>query len=205
MKLYDGMGPNPRLVRMFIAEKGIDVPIEKVDLVAGENRRAPYTEGNPYGQLPALELDDGSMISETVVICEYLDELYPDPPLIGRTPEERARTRMWRRRAELHGTDPMANGFRYAEGLPLFQDRIRTIPHAAEDLKTLAREGLARLDELIAGQDFIAGDSISLADIYLFCFLDFGASVGQPVDESNENILAWMERMRSRPSAAATA
>jgi glutathione S-transferase len=190
MKLYDGMGPNPRLVRMFIAEKGIDVPIEKVDLVAGENRRAPYTEGNPYGQLPALELDDGSMISETVVICEYLDELYPDPPLIGRTPEERARTRMWRRRAELHVTDPMANGFRYA---------------AAEDLKTLAREGLARLDELIAGQDFIAGDSISLADIYLFCFLDFGASVGQPVDESNENILAWMERMRSRPSAAATA
>ena len=205
MKLYDGMGPNPRLVRMFIAEKGIEIPIVKVDLVTGENRRAPYTEGNTYGQLPALELDDGTVISETVVICEYLEELYPDPPLIGRTPEQRAQTRMWRRRAELHVTDPMANGFRYAEGLSLFTDRIRTIPHAAEDLKTLAREGLVQLDQLIAGRDFIAGESITLADIYLFCFLDFGAAVGQPVDESNKNIIAWMERMRARPSVAATA
>jgi glutathione S-transferase len=173
--------------------------------MGGANRREPYTSRNPFGQLPSLELDDGRVIAETDVICEYLEELHPEPALIGRTPLERAEERMWRRRVELHVTEPLANGFRYAEGRKLFEGRIRLIPQAADDLKTLAREGLARLDGLIAGRPFIAGDRLTLADIVLFAFLDFGASVGQKLDPANRNLAAWFERVAGRPSAAASA
>src|SRR6185436_19317714 len=103
------------------------------------------TDKNPAGQLPCLELDDGSYLSEITAICEYLDEKRPQPPLIGTTPEERAATRMWTRRIDLNIVEPMANGFRFAEGLPLFKDRIRCIPQAADDLKAIAREKLAWL------------------------------------------------------------
>jgi glutathione S-transferase len=205
MKLYDGLGPNPRLVRMFIAEKKLEIESQPVDLLGGANRREPYTSKNPFGQLPSLELDDGRVIAETDVICEYLEELHPEPALIGRTPPERAEERMWRRRVELHVTEPLANGFRYAEGLKLFENRIRVIPQAADDLKALAREGLARLDGLIAGREYLAGDRLTLADIVLFAFLDFGAGVGQKPDPANRNIAAWFARVAARPSAAASA
>ena len=205
MKLYDGLGPNPRLVRMFIAEKKLDVESQVVDLMGGANRREPYTGKNPFGQLPSLELDDGRVIAETDVICEYLEELHPEPSLIGRTPLERAEERMWRRRVELHVTEPLANGFRYGEGRKLFENRIRVIPQAADDLKALAREGLTRLDGLIAGREYLAGDRLTLADIVLFAFLDFGAGVGQKPDPANRNIAAWFARVAARPSAAASA
>jgi len=138
MKLYTSMGPNPAVVTMFLAEKGAEIPSETVDLMGGENRQAPYVAKNPSGQLPCLELDDGSHLAEITAICEYLDEKLPGDTLIGSTPEERAATRMWVRRIDLNVCEPLANGFRYAEGLPLFQSRMRTIPHAAGDLKTLA-------------------------------------------------------------------
>src|SRR5262245_28995958 len=205
MKLYDGLGPNPRLVRMFLAEKKLDVPSEFVDLLAGANRREPYTQRNPFGQLPSLELDGGRVIAETAVICEYLEELHPEPPLLGRTPLERAEARMWLRRVELHVTAPLADGFRFAEGLKLFQGRIHVIPQAADDLKALAREGLAKLDGLIAGRAFIAGERLTLADLVLFAFLDFASGVGQKFDPSNRNVSGWFERMAARPSAAASA
>jgi glutathione S-transferase len=205
MKLYDGLGPNPRLVRMFIAEKKLDVETEFVDLLAGANRREPYTRANPFGQLPSLQLDDGRVIAETTVICEYLEERQPEPALIGRTAEERAEARMWLRRVELHVTEPLANGFRYGEGRKLFEGRIRLIPHASDDLKALAREGLAKLDALIAGRPFVAGERLTLGDLVLFSFLDFGASVGQKLDPANRNLAAWFERMAARPSAAASA
>lgn len=204
MKFYNSLGPNPRLVRMFAAEKGIELPeTVEVDLVGGENRRPPYTDRNPAGQVPCLELDDGSTLAETIAICEYLEELHPEKPLIGSTPEQRAMTRMWTRRVESKVTGPLADGFRFAEGLPLFKDRIRTIPEAAGGLKAVARDGLAWFDEQLASRDFIAGDRITLADIVLFAFLDFGAGVGQPLDPSLKNVGAWFERMRSRPSAEA--
>ena len=101
MKFYNSLGPNPRLVRMFMLEKGIEIPTEEIDIMAGENRKSPYLDKNPAGELPALELDDGRIISETIVICEYLEEENPEPPLIGATPAERAETRMWTRRIEL--------------------------------------------------------------------------------------------------------
>ena len=203
MKFYNSIGPNPRVVKMFMAEKGLDIPRVEVNLMAGENRQAPYTEKNPAGQLPALELDDGVVLSEILPICEYLDEIHPSPPLIGTNAEERALTRMWTRRVDLNICEPMANGFRFAEGLGLFKDRLHTIPQAADDLKTIAKAKLAWLDGLIAGRDWIVGDRFTLADILLFGFLEFGAQVGQPLDPANANLTAWQARVAARPSAAA--
>jgi glutathione S-transferase len=204
MKLYTGMGPNPRTVRIFMAEKGIEIPMEPVDLIGGENRQPPYVAKNPAGQLPCLELDDGSYLTEITAICEYLEERHPEPPLVGATPEERAKTRMWTRRIDLNILEPMANGFRYAEGLALFRDRIHVIPHAADDLKEIAREKLAWLDGLIEGREFIAGDRFSLADILLYAFLEFGATVGQSLDSKLQNLPGWYSRVAARPSIEAS-
>lgn len=205
MKFYTSVGPNPRVVKLFMAEKGIEIPEVTVDLRGGENRRAPYNvEVNPAGQTPALELDDGGFLCEVTAICEYLDERFPDRTLIGSTPEERANTRMWTRRIDLKISEPLTNGFRFAEGLPLFEQRLRCLPEAAEGLKATAQDGIKWLDPLIAGRGYVAGDTLSLADIMLFAFLDFGASVGQPIDPANTNILGWYERMKSRPSATAS-
>lgn len=204
MKLHNGIGPNPRVVRMFLAEKGVALPLATVDLLGGENRREPYLSKNPSGQLPCLELDDGSFLAEITAICEYIEEKHPKPALIGSTPEERAATRMWVRRVDLNIVEPMANGFRYAEGLALFKDRIRTIPQAADDLKAIAREKLAWLDAQIAGRDWIVANRFTLADVLLYAFVDFGATVGQPLDPAWKNLGAWRDRVAARPSAAAS-
>jgi glutathione S-transferase len=190
---------------MFLAEKGVTLPTEKVDLMGGENRQAPYLAKNPAGQLPCLELDDGSYLAEIIPICEYLDEKFPNPPLIGTTPEERANTRMWVRRIDLNVCEPMAAGFRYAEGLPLFQSRLHCIPQAADDLKAIAREKLSWIDGLVGGRAWIAGECFTLADVLLFCFLQFGAQVGQPLDPENKNLTAWMERVKARTAEKAPA
>ena len=204
MKLYNSIGPNPRMVRMFMAEKGFTVPKAEVDLLGGENRREPYLQANPSGQLPALELDDGTVLAEITAICEYVDEVKKDTPsLIGDTPEERAKTRMWTRRIDLNIVEPAINGFRYAEGFKLFQNRIRCIPQAADDLKAVARERLAWLDGLMGDKPFVGGAKLTMADIMLFAFLDFMKGVGQPIDPARKNLAAWFERMKARPSAAA--
>lgn len=205
MKLYNSIGPNPRVVRMFLAEKGVELPLVPVDLMAAENRREPYLSKNPAGQLPCLELDDGSFLAEITAICEYLEEKHPEPPLVGTTPEERARTRMWVRRLDLNIVEPMANAFRYGEGRPIFENRIRVIPQAADDLKALAREKLAWLDAQMGdGRTWIAGERFTLADILLFAFLEFGSSVGQRLDPKLERLGAWYARVAARPSAEAS-
>jgi glutathione S-transferase len=205
MKLYTSIGPNPRMVRMFIAEKGLDLPLTQVDIIAGENRREPFLSINPAGEIPVLELDDGTNLAETSAICEYLEERYPDPPLIGTTPEARAATRMWLRRVDLKVVQPMTAGFRGAEGLALFRDRVRCLPEAAEGLKASARDGLDWLEAHIGERPFIAGHALSIADILLFCFVEFGALVGQGLHPRHLRLAAWRERMTARPSAAATA
>ncbi|MEO8812260.1 MAG: glutathione S-transferase family protein [Caulobacteraceae bacterium] len=205
MKFYNSIGPNPRTVKMFMAEKGLEIPRVEVDLMTGENRKAAYKTTNPAGQTPALELDDGAVVTEITAICEYLDEIHPDPPLIGKTPGERAETRMWTRRIDLNIVEPLANGFRFSEGLAMFKDRLHCIPHAADDLKAIARENLTWLDGLVAGRTWIVGERFTLADILLFAFLDFGAQVGQPLDAGNKALAAWFERVKARPSAAASA
>lgn len=204
MQMFDSVGPNPRVVRMFAAERGVELQRTKVDLRGGENRQPAYMAKNPSGQLPALELDNGMVLAEITAICEYLDEIGPaGKTLIGSNPIERAETRMWVRRIDLNILEPLANGFRFAEGLKLFQSRIRCIPQAADDLKLLAREKIAWLDGLMAGKQYVCGDRLTLADILLFVFLDFAATVGQPLDPANKNIAAHYERMKARASAAA--
>ena len=204
MKLYNSIGPNPRVVRMFMAEKGIDLPKVEVDLRGGENRREPYLKVNPSGQCPALELDDGTILAEVTAICEYLDEVNKGTPsLIGDTPAARAATRMWTRRVDLNIVEPALNGFRFAEGLKMFQNRVHCIPAAADDLKATAREKLAWLEGQMAGKTYIAGSKVSLADIFLFPMLDFLKTVGQGIDPAHKNLTAWYERMKARPSAAA--
>jgi len=142
MKLYNSVGPNPQVVRMFIAEKGLDIPKQEVDLMGGENRRPPFNSTvNVAGQLPALGLDNGKTISEITAICEYLEEVGKGPALIGATPEERAETRMWVRRIDLNICEPMANGFRAAEGRAIFANRIKLVgADGAKELKEIARD-----------------------------------------------------------------
>ena len=203
MLLYDSIGPNPRVVRMFMAERNIELPKATIDLRGGENRQPAYLAKNPAGQMPCLELDDGSVLGEITAICEYLDEITPGESLIGATPQQRAETRMWTRRIDLNIIEPMTNGYRFSQGLKLFQNRIRCIPEAADGLKATARDKLAWLDGLMGSKPFVGGNKISLADILLFPFIDFMGNVKQPLDPANKNLAAWFERMKARPSAAA--
>ncbi len=203
MKLLDSIGPNPHMVRMFAAEVGVALERETVDIMAGENRQAAYVAKNPQGQLPCLVMENGEYLSEITAICEYLDEKASGSSLIGETPEQRAETRMWTRRVDLYVCEPLANGFRFSDGLPLFKDRMTTLPEAAEGLKALAREKMQWLDGLMAGKTFIAGERITLADVLLYCFLTFGKTVGQPYDENLANLHAWFQRMDGRDSAKA--
>jgi glutathione S-transferase len=204
MKLIDSFGPNPRVVRMFLAEKGITLPSEQVDLLGGENRQAGYLQRNPGGQLPALELANGKVVAETAVICEYIEEQHPTPVLVGSTAEERAEARMWQRRVELNITENMYNGFRFAEGYELFKNRVHCIPPAAADLKATAQEWLVKLDALIAGRDFICGNAPRFVDITLYCCMDFAKGVGQAINPELKNISAWFARMDKRPSATSS-
>lgn len=203
MKLINSVGPNPQVVRMFAAQRGIELVTEDIDLMKGDNRKGDYLKKNPSGQTPCLVLDDGSHLAEITAICEYLDEVNGGESLIGSTPEERAETRMWTRRVDLNICEPLANGFRFSEGLALFKDRIVTVPEAAEGLKRIAQDRLTWLDGQLAGKRYICGERLTLADILLYCFLAFGANVGQPLNPANTNVGAWFDRMAALPSATA--
>jgi glutathione S-transferase len=203
MKFYNSVGPNPRMVRMFMAEKGLSIPSEDVNLMAGENRQEAHLKRNPHGQMPCLELDNGQYLSEIVPICEYLEDKNPNPPLIGTTPEEKAEARMWTRRIDLNICEPMANGFRFSAGLPLFQSRIVTVPEAAEGLKKIAQDRLQWLDGQLAGKDYVCGKRFTIADILLYSFVEFGGQVGQPLNPEFKNLTAWFARVKERPSVKA--
>ena len=205
MKFYNSGGLNPRAVRMFMAEKEIEIPFQEVDIVAGENRQPAYLSINPGGQLPALEMEDGVTLSEVTSICEYLEEKFPEPNLVGRTAEERAITRMWIRRIDLRITTPLLIGIRSSGvALEFYRDRLRCIPEGAKGLLALANDNLAWLDRLMDRKDFICGDRFSLADIVLFSVLDFGHGTGSKIEPDNKNILRWYGLTQARPSAVAT-
>jgi glutathione S-transferase len=204
MKLYDSIGPNPRIVRIFMAEKGIEMPKQTVDLRGGENRQEAHLKRNPHGQMPALELDDGSYVSEITAICEYLEEKKPAPALIGSTPEERAECRMWTRRLDLNIAEPLANGYRFGEAVKFFEKRIPVAPEASPGLKKIAANRLQWLNGQMAdGREYICGNRFTLADILLYCWLDFAGQVGQPLDPANANIATWFARVAQRPGVKA--
>jgi glutathione S-transferase len=201
MKVLNSFGPNPRMLRMFILEKKISLDFIEHDLMGAENRKDAYLSKNPGGQLPALELDNGNVIAETVVICDYLEDLYPDPALLGSSAEERAEARMWNRRIEQKITENIYAGFRFAEGLQLFENRVRCLPEAADGLKAAGQDGLAWLDTQMEGKEFICGNRITISDLVLYCCTDFASGVGQAIDKKLENVTAWFSRIESRASA----
>lgn len=191
---------------MAVAEKGIDIDSCVIDIVKAENRQADFLALNPMGQTPALRLDDGTMLAESIAIVEYLDEAFPGPSLLGESAEQRARSRMWVRRVDLGVVQPMTSGFRASEGLSMFAHRLRCVPHAADDFKAIARDGLAWLERHFGPGPFIGGEQeVRLADLLLFSFIEFGARWRQPLDDGHRQLRAWHERMSERPSAALTA
>lgn len=204
MLLYDSIGPNPKVVRMAMAEKGMTIETVTIDLMGGENRRPPYATDVPTGGTPALQLDNGLMLAEITAIAEYLDEVQPEPPLLGRTAEERAEARMWTRRIDLYILEPMATGFRCTEGRQLFAPRMNLLSEGAgQELKARAREKVIWLDGLLKGRQWVCGDRYTLADIMLYAFMEFGATVGQPIPDEATWVKDWYARAGERPSAKA--
>jgi glutathione S-transferase len=204
MKLFDSVGPNPRVVRIAMAEQGVSPEVVTVDIIKGENRQPAYLALVPSGGTPALQLDDGTVLSEITAIVEYLDEQPGVTRMVGNTPEERAETRMWARRIDLYILEPMANAFRASEGRPMFASRMTLVsPEAAVELKAIAQEKLLWLDTQLQGRSFVCGDRYSMADILLLAFVEFGASVGQPMPAAATWLPEWHKRAAARPSAAA--
>ena len=200
MKLYTSSGPNSRVVKMFAIEKEIDLTYEEVNLIAGDNRTDSYLGINPFGVVPSLELPNGEYLNESVAICEYLEEQADFPKLIGDSANKRATQRSWQRRIELLVSENIYNAYRFSVGLEIYKDRVHCIPDAAEDLEKAARKNLMIIDQLIENRTWICGDWFSLSDILLFCALDFGASVGQPIDTGLLNLNVWFATMMTRES-----
>jgi len=201
MLLYDALSPGPRTVRMFLLEKNLVIPTQEIDVFAGENRQYPFLSFNPAGQLPTLRADNGDFISESVAIVEYLEELHPEPVLIGSTPEERALTRQWLRRVEFNITEFIHNAYHYAEGIGRFKTRIPVAAEAANGLKAVAQDRIAWLDAMMGSGAFLVSNRFTVADIWLYVWLDFGISVGQPFDRTLPNITPWFDRIATRPGA----
>lgn len=201
MLVYDAESPAPRCLRMYLHEKGLALPAVTVDVFKGVNREDGFLSLNPAGQTPALRLDDGAVLAESVAIVEYLEEKYPSPVLVGDTPERRAETRQWWRRVELNVTEFIHNAFHYAEGLPRFEPRIPVVPEGAEGLKRVARDRLAWLDAMMHPGPYLCGECFTVADIWLYVWLDFGRSVKQPFDPTLPRVGPWFERVNARPSA----
>ena len=173
MKLYDSkLAPNPRRVRIFLAEKGISVPTEQVDIANAENRQPPLLAKNPMGGVPVLELDDGTYLSESVAICRYFEGLQPDPPLMGVDARDRAFVEMWNRRMELELFAPIAQTFRNTH--EFFKGRIEQVPGWAEVCRRVAEKRMEWLDSELARREFVAGDRYTIADITALAGLDFG-------------------------------
>ena len=209
MRFYDcATAPSPRRVRVFIAEKGVDIDTVPVDLAAGEQFSESYRAVNPDCVVPALELDDGSCISEVVAICQYLEEQFPEPSLMGRTPEERARVLMWNAKAEQQGMAACADAFRnWAKG---FKGRALPGPETYEQIPELAERGrhrvasfLARLDRELTDRDYVAGDFFSMADITALVICDFAARLKIEIPDDAEYLRRWYDAVSTRPSASA--
>ncbi len=202
MKLYDSkVAPNPRRVRIFLAEKGIEVPTEQVDIIKAVNRQPAFRQKNPLGTVPVLELDDGTCIAESVAICRYFEEIQPEPPLMGVDARDRAVVEMWNRRAELELAIPIAQVFRNTNDF--FKGRIEQAPEYGEVCRNAAKVRLRWLDEELASRDFLAGDRFTIADITAMVGIDFGRAVEIGIADDQKNLKRWYGAVSSRPSARA--
>jgi glutathione S-transferase len=202
VKLHEFPGaPNPKKVRVYLAEKGIEVPSVPVNIVTGENRQPDFLKKNPMGGLPVLELDDGSYLPESLAIIEYFEELHPNPPMIGTTPLERARVRALERLCEMSVLGRIAVVFQNTH--PLFASRLKQSPDAAESARAALATNLKVLDDKVGANPFVAGTKPTIADCTLFAAFQF-AEFGQiAIDPSLKNLHRWYESFKQRPSAAA--
>ena len=202
MKLYDStLAPNPRRVRIFLAEKGVKVPVVQVDIAKAENRLPEYLAKNPMGGVPILELDDGSFLAESVAICRYFEELHPQPPLLGVDARDRAFVEMWQRRMELNLLSNSAGAFRNTHAF--FKGRIPQVPEYGAVCKEAAVKQLEWLDGELANRRYIAGDRYTIADITALVGIDWGRVTKTRIPPECTHLLAWHERVSSRPSAGA--
>lgn len=202
MKIYDSKtAPNPRRVRIFLAEKGIEIPYQEVDIVKAENRSPEFRKKNPLGVLPVLELDDGTCIAESVAICRYFEETHPQPPLMGVDALDRAIVEMWQRRMELEIFIPITQVFRNTHAF--FKGRIPQVPEYGEVCRKAAEQRLSWLDEVLADREFIAGPRYTIADITALCGIDFGRVTGIRIQPEQTNLARWYAAVSARPSAKA--
>jgi len=204
MKLYTyPSAPNPRRVHIYLAEKGIDVPLENVDILKRENREPAFVENvNVMGGLPVLELDDGTHIAESIAICRYFEALHPDPPLFGEGPRGVGVTDMWLRRIELNFMMPV--GMVWIHGSPLTKAVMKQqIPEVALQNREVVERYYRFLDDQLATREFIAGDAYSIADIVALCTLDFATQLNAlPHDPAQQHLSRWHAAVSARPSAA---
>jgi len=202
MKLYDAKSaPNPRRVRIFVAEKGLAIPTVEVDLNAKENHSPEFRAKNPLGGVPVLELDDGTCIAESVAICRYLEGIRPDPPLMGTTATDRAVVEMWQRRMELEIFQPIANVFVHTH--EWFKGRRPQVPEYGEACRKHALARMTWLDEVLATRPYVAGDRYTIADITALVGIDWGRVTKTRVPPDCTNLLRWHELVTNRPSARA--
>ncbi|HVH05078.1 MAG TPA: glutathione S-transferase family protein [Myxococcota bacterium] len=202
MKLYDSqMAPNPRRVRIFLAEKGVTVPTVQVDLGKAENRQPPFLAKNPLAGVPVLELDDGTFLAESVAICRYFEELQPAPPLLGVDARDRAIVEMWQRRMEQEVLRNVTGCFQNTH--EFFKGRIEQVPEYGAVCKRTALKRLEWLDGELAARPFVAGDRYTIADVTALCAIDFGRVTGiRPLPEQ-KHLVRWHEAVSARPSAKA--
>lgn len=203
MKLYGAPmpAPNPRRVRIFLAEKGIELPETPINLMQREHKSPEHKARNSMGQVPTLELDDGTCISETVAICRYFDETQPDPPLFGKTPVERATVDMWVRRIEFTVMTPVGQFWRHAH--PRTAALLTQYKDFGESNRETYKGAQRWLDRELDGREWLAGDSYSMADICLLSTVDFASWIGLPLEAEHANLAAWHVRASARPSAGA--
>lgn len=208
MKFYDcPIAPNPRRARIFIREKGLDIPTQDIDIMAGENLGDEYRKLNPSGLVPALVLDDGRVICEVPAICRYLESLYPEPNLMGQDAYETALVEQWERFGELSGMQSVGEFFR--NQLPAFAERglpgmesVGAIPALVARGKQRVDAYFGQLEKRLGESDFLAGERFTLADITNMCAVDFAARVELPLPDGHVNTERWYSACRSRPSSA---
>ena len=203
MKLYDGArAPNPRRTRIFLAEKGIKLPIEPIDLGSMQHRSPDYAAVNPLMRVPALVLDDGTVITESIAICRYFEALYPDPPLFGDGALQIARIEMWNRRMELHFLFPVSHVFRNSH--PAMKEmEVPQVPAWAEANRPRILEFIRFLDGELQDRPFVAGDAFTVADITGLVSIDFMKPAKLAVPDELKNLKRWHADVSARPSAAA--
>ena len=209
MKLYDcQMAPNPRRARIFIAEKGLDIPKQEVNIIKGENLREDYLRVNPWGMLPSLELDDGTVIPEAPCIFRYLEAMHPEPNLLGKDPKESAAIEAWERFAEMSGIQAIGEFFRNQtealadRAMPGYSG-VPLIPELVERGKKRAAYFYDQIEKRLGESEYLGSGRFSAADITALCAVDFGSAFGLGVPEGNENTKRWYKAVSSRASTAA--